>query len=302
MRISTLGYSIKQGIQNIFRNLLFSLASVGTIAACIFLFSAIYSVVVNVQFIVKNLESNVCITVFFNEGMSEEEILAIGDVIKLREEVVECKYTSAAEAWEKVKEDYFGELSYLAEGFEGDNPMANSASFEIRLESVEEQPAFVEWLKGLTGIRTVNYSKIAIESFSSLNNILTYVIVGMLGILLGVSVFLIANTISLSINVRKEEIRIMKLIGATNFFVRLPFVIEGILIGLLGAGIPLVAVYYLYESCVAYVLEKFYVLSGVLTFLPIETVFTVLIPVALILGGGIGLFGSAFSVRKHLRA
>lgn len=301
MRISSIGYNVKQGIKNIFRNLLFSLASVGTIAACIFMLCTIYSAVVNVEFIVKNLESNVCITAFFNEGMTEEQIQTIGDKIKNRPEVAECKFISAQEAWEKVKEDYFGDLAYLAEGFEDDNPVANSASYEIYLDKVEEQTEFVEWLQGVDGVRRVNYSEITVRGFSSLNNILTYVTIGILGILLAVSVFLIANTISLSISVRREEIRIMKLIGATNFFIRLPFIIEGILIGTLGSALPLVAVYYLYERCVAYVIEKFYVLSGVLTFLPVKEVFAVLIPVALLLGGGIGFLGSLFSTRKHLR-
>lgn len=302
MRISSIGYNVKQGIKNIFRNILFSLASVGTIAACIFLFCAMYSVVINAQYIMKNLEANVCITVFFDEGMTEDQIFAVGDVIKSREEVAKCDFISAEEAWEKVKEDYFGDLAYLAEGFEGDNPVANSASYEIYLDNVEEQTEFVEWLKNVEGVRRVNYSEVTVRGFSSLNKILAYVAAGILGILLAVSVFLIANTISLSITVRREEIRIMKFIGATNFFTRLPFVIEGILIGLIGSVLPLVAVYYLYESCVAYVLEKYYLLSRVFTFLPIKEVFAVLIPVALILGGGIGFFGSLFSTRKHLRA
>ena len=123
-----------------------------------------------------------------------------------------------------------------------------------------------------------------------------------IGILLGVSVFLISNTVSVGISVRKEEIGIMKLIGATNLFVRLPFLMEGILIGLVGAAIPLGAWYFIYNKAIKYILEKFHMLSGFMeSLLPVTQVFHTLLPVGLLLGMGIGLLGSIFTIRKHLK-
>lgn len=301
MRISTVWYCFKQGLQNIRRNKIFSLASVGTIAACVFLFSLIYAVVANFQYMVKTAESTLGITVLFEQDLDESQILEICDEISQREEVDHGNYISADEAWESFKKIYFADREELAEGFT-ENPLINCASYEIFLKDVNMQDDFVTYLEGLAGIRQVNYSAVTVDSFSAFNQIITYVTIGILIILLGVAVFLIANTISLSISVRREEIRIMKLIGSTNFFVRLPFVVEGLVIGIVGAVIPLTAMYYLYDNLVSYIQTNFGILSGLLVFLSNYEVFRVLIPIALILGAGIGFFGSNFSIRRHLRS
>ena len=128
-----------------------------------------------------------------------------------------------------------------------------------------------------------------------------YVAIGIIAILLAVSVFLISNTVTIGISVRKEEINIMKDIGATDFFVRFPFVIEGMLIGAVGSAIPLAIVYLVYNSVIEFVLNKFPVLSGILNFLSVEQVFNTLVPVSLAIGIGIGFVGSFTTVRKHIR-
>ena len=119
--------------------------------------------------------------------------------------------------------------------------------------------------------------------------------------LVSVAVFLISNTVTIGIAVRREEISIMKLIGATDFFVRAPFIVEGILIGLIGSCIPLIALYYMYRNIIQLVNEKFKILQGVLTFLPVNLVFETLVPVSLIIGIGIGFLGSFITIRKHLK-
>ena len=302
MRISTLWYCIKQGFRSIRKHKLFTLASVGTMAACVFLFCIFYSIVVNVQFMVREMENTVGVTVFFDEGLSEEEIQALGEVIGARSEVADMRYVSAEEAWETYKKDYFADAPELAEGFEQDNPLANSASYELYLNDIEDQQSFVDYLKAIDGVRKVNYSEIAATGLASINNVVGYVSMGIILILLGVAVFLISNTIAITITVRKEEIKIMRMIGATNFLIRAPFVVEGIIIGLFGAGIPLALVYYAYGYAVRFCLSRLSILSRILTLLPVGQVFQVLIPVSMGLGLGIGLFGSFFSIRKHLKA
>ena len=302
MRISTLWYCIRQGFGSIRKHKLFTLASIGTMAACIFLFCVFYSIVVNVQYMVKSMENTVGVTVFFDEGLSEEEIKSIGDVIAARQEVAGMNYISAEEAWENYKQEYFADMPELAEGFAQDNPLSNSASYEIYLKDIGNQQEFVDYLKSITGVRKVNYSEMAATGLASINNVVGYVSMGIILILLGVAVFLISNTIAITINARKDEIKIMRMIGATNFLIRAPFVVEGIIIGLIGAGIPLLIVYYAYGYAVRFCISRLSILSRLLTLLPVGTVFQVLIPVALGLGLGIGLFGSAFSIRKHLRA
>ena len=128
-----------------------------------------------------------------------------------------------------------------------------------------------------------------------------YISIAIIAILLAVAIFLISNTVAIGISVRKEEIGIMKLIGATNFFVRFPFIVEGVILGLVGSAIPLGLLYVLYEKVVGYILEKFSVLTNVIQFMDVNQVFVVLLPVGLLLGMGIGFVGSMFTIRKHLK-
>ena len=120
MRISTIGYSIKQGFKNIGRNKLFSIASIATMAACIFLFGLFFSVVTNFNYIVQKAEEGVAITVFFDEGITDDQIKHIGEELEARDDVLEVNYVSPEEAWDKFQKDYFGESSDLAEGFKND--------------------------------------------------------------------------------------------------------------------------------------------------------------------------------------
>lgn len=297
MRISTFFYTIKQGIINIFRNKWFSLASIATIGACLFLFSLFYAIVANFQNIVKTAQEGVSVTVFFDEGTTQERMDEIGDLIEKRPEVSRVEFISADEAWDSFKVEYLGEY---ADGFT-ENPLADSASYEIYLEDVSMQPALVTYLESMENIRTVNRSEITASTLSGVNALIAYVSVGIIGILFAVSIFLISNTVTIGISVRKEEISIMKYIGATDFFVRSPFVVEGIIIGLVGAIIPMGLIYLLYNEAIVYITEKFQTLSSLLAFLPVETIFATLIPAGLIMGVGIGFIGSITTVRKHLR-
>lgn len=163
------------------------------------------------------------------------------------------------------------------------------------MDKIEHQDALVKYIEGLDGVREVNQLKGATQTLSSFNTLLTYISVAIILILLCVAVFLISNTVAIGISIRKEEIGIMKLIGATNFFVRAPFLIEGMIIGLIGAIIPLVLLFVMYKKVIEYVLTKFSMLSSVVQFMSVTQVFEVLTPVALILGMGIGLFGSVIT-------
>lgn len=301
MRISTLGYVGKQGVKNIGRNKMFSLASVATMAACIFVFGLFFSIVMNFQYIVHKAEEGVAITVFFDEEATEEEIEDIGDKLREQDGVKEVNYISADDAWEKFKDDYFGESSDLAEGFKNDNPLAGSDNYEVYMTDVASQKDLVKFAEGLEGVRKVNKSDVVANTLNSVNRLVMYVSVAIIAILLAVSIFLISNTVTMGITVRREEIAIMKYIGAKDSFVRAPFIIEGILIGLVGAAVPLVALYFMYNKAIEYILSKFALLNNILNFLPVREVYQTLLPVGLLLGIGIGFVGSFFTIRKHLR-
>lgn len=301
MRISTFIYCLKQGLINIRRNLLHSFVSAATISACIFLFCLFFAIIGNVQHFATEAETTVGITVFFDESLSEAEILSIGEEIEARSEVAQLNYISAEEAWETFKTEYFGDMEELAEGFADDNPLAGSASFEIYLTDIRLQDEMVAYLQTLSGVRKVNYSNAAAAGLNSLNRIIGAVSAVIIGVLLAVAVFLISNTISVAAAFRRQENEIMKLIGATNYMIRAPFVVEGLLIGLVGAAIPLAAVYFLYRQAADYVTLHYVIMTGIFTPVPIQEMMPVMTAVALALGGGIGFFGSFFTIRKHLR-
>lgn len=297
MRISSFFYTLRQGFRNLFRNKLFTLASIATIGACLFLFGLFYAIVTNFEHIVRTAEEGVSVWVFFDEGLEDVRIQQIGDMIAKRPEVSDINFVSAEEAWEGFKQEYLGEYG---DGFT-ENPLENSANYQVYLNDVSMQSALVTYLESVEGVRQVNRSELAATTLTGVNALIAYVSVGIIAILLAVSIFLISNTVTIGISVRKEEINIMKYIGATDFFVRSPFVVEGMLIGLIGAAIPLAFIYTVYNMVLSYVTERFSMLSSLLSFVPVEEVFHVLVPISLGLGVGIGFLGSFTTVRKHLR-
>ncbi|MCI9139875.1 ABC transporter permease [bacterium 1XD42-8] len=298
MRISTLFYTLKQGFKNILRNKTFSLASIATIGACIFLFSLFYAVVANFQHMVSEAQSNIAVVVRFDPDISDSQIQEIGNLIRARVEVSKVTFISEEEAWETFKEDYLGEY---ADGFDGDNPLEGESNYEVFLNDVSMQKSLVTYLESIDGVRDVVRSEMVANTLSSVNSLIGYVSLGIIFILLAVSIFLISNTVSIGITVRKEEIGIMKLIGATDFVVRAPFVIEGILIGIIGSLIPIGVSYILYNNVIEYTLLEFSTLSNLLQFLPVQDIFAFLVPINVSLGVGIGFLGSFFTVRKHLK-
>lgn len=300
--MSSFFYGIKQGIKNIFRNRLFSLASIGTITACLFIFGIFYCIVMNFQYIFKEVETTVGVTVFFEKGVEEDQILDIKSQIETRDEVNEVTYTSPEEAWEYYKDKAFPEgdqdiLTNLDEA----NPLNDSASLEVYLKDASKQGDLVDYIQSIEGVRSVRASESLAKSFASFGRLLSYVSLGIIVILVGVAVFLISNTVTIGITVRHEEIAIMKYLGATDFFVRAPFLIEGMLIGLIGSLIPVCVLKFLYEKVVDFVSTEFSILNNILTFLPSGEIFRILIPVSLIIGLGIGFIGSYITLFKHVR-
>ena len=315
MRISTIGYVGKQGVKNIWRNKMFSLASVATMSACIFLFGLFFSIIVNFQYIIRTAEEGVAITVFFEEDATEAQKDKIGDELRSHDGVGEVVYVSAEEAWDEFQKQYFGDNPELAEGFKDDNPLANSDNYEVYMKTMDEdegliarsrslsetQKELVSFAQKLDGVRDVNKSDVVANTLSSVNTLVAVVSIAIIIILFGVSIFLISNTVTMGITVRKEEIAIMKYIGAKDFVVRSPFVIEGLIIGIFGAAIPLTLLFFLYDKAVQYIMEKFSILQNIIDFLPVGTVYQILLPIGIVMGIGIGFLGSFFTVRKHLK-
>ena len=296
MRIRTFFYSIGQGIKSLFRNGWYSIASVATITACLFLFGMFYTIIVNFQHMVRSAEEGVSVTVFFKEGTSEDEIQVLKAEVEKRPEVSKVDFQTADEAWDSFKKQYLGDY---AGGFP-DNPLEGDDNLQIYMKNVSQQANLVTYLESVNIVREVKRSEVTAMTLSAVNRLITLISAGVILVLLGVSIFLISNTVTIGIEIRRNEIEIMKYVGAGDFIVRGPFVIEGMLIGLIGSLIPLALIYVLYGEAVEYFSSKFSILSMFLQFYSPAVIFQKLMPITLGVGVGIGILGSLSSVRRHL--
>lgn len=299
MRINTLKYTFKEGFKGLFRNRWYTLASVATISACLFLLGIFVAIMMNFSYIVDNVQKGVAVTTFFVDGTTEEQILELKSQLEARTgEVDHVVYVSADEAWATFVEDM--NMGEYMEGFP-ENPLAKSANLEIYLSDTSKQADIVTYLESNEMVRRINKSELAAATLTGMDSMVSVASIGIIGILLLVSVFLISNTVNMGISLRKEEINIMKYIGATDFFVRFPFIIQGVLIGLIGAAIPLVLIYVLYNQIVLAIAEYFPNLTTLLGFLDVSAVFVYLLPLCFGIGIGIGFIGSYSTCKKHLR-
>ncbi len=297
--IRTFFYCLRQGIRSIFHNGMFSLATVGTIAASLFLLGLFFFVTTNVRYMISEAEQNVGITVLFDEDADDEKIAWIGEEIRKRSEVSEVIYISPEEAWENYKKDHFNEE--LAATFGDDNPLEHSDSFRVMLREVEGQPVLVRFIETLDGVRQVNAMESVADSLSGINRVVALISVVIIAVLVAVAMFLIHTTVSMGISVRRDEIAIMNLIGATDFFVRFPFMVEGMLLGLCGALIPLGILHLIYARVILYLTGEFQSVFQSITFLTEKQEFQYLTPGLIAIGVLIGWLGSSVTSSKQLK-
>lgn len=298
-KIRTLFYCIKQGIRGTWKNRMYSLASAGTITACLLLLGVFYFVMANFNHIVESAESMVGITVFFDNGTTEDEIMEIKEKLRFRVEVEDIVYISAEEAWETYKSESLNEE--LIETFGTDNPLADSASLEVYLSDVSMQDALVRYTQSIEGVRKVNHSESLADSFAGIKTLVLVISVALIGILMAVAVFLIRTTISTGINVRREEISIMSIIGATDFFIRAPFVVEGVIIGILGSLLPIGILYVIYGEVITAIREQFMSIFRNMEFLERDAIMEDFIPLALVFSVGLGLVASHVTAKRQIR-
>lgn len=300
MRIRTLKYSLLQGIKGLFKNRLMTAASIGIIAACLFILGLSYCVLINIDYAIGDFDDAFAIVAFVEGGTSEEDINKVEKQIKDNPDVKEVIYISPEQAWNDFKQQLNASEEVLSE-LEVDNPLTNSASFEIYLYDANKQEGFVKYLNTLPHIRQIDYSQQAVEVITNISILIQYVSLVLIIILLAIATLLIANTIKIGLYIRKNEINIMKYLGAKDTFIRLPFIIEGMLIGLIGSLIPYGIIYYSYDNLIEAINEEFSMLTQFISFVQLDQITSVLGPMFLAIGIGIGIIGSSISISKHLK-
>ncbi len=296
-----ISYVFKTGFRNLGNKKLFTLASIGTIASSVLVFCIFFVLASNIKGIISKVETTIGIQVFFNQGLSEEEIQNIAENNFITEDVKSIRYISSTEAWDKFKKEYFDDKDELASAFEDDNPLVNSSSYEILLYDITKQYDYVNYLKTIDGVRQINYSNILIDSLTSLNIGISSFSLILIVLLLIIAMILTSNTISLSSQFRKKENEIMRLIGATKFMIRAPFVIEGFFIGLFGAIIPVALVCGLYNYLMQLLVEKAAFLRNIFSAVDLKLIAIPMSIISITSSCFVCMFISFLTIRKHLK-
>ncbi len=296
MKWNTLKYLFKEGIIGLWRNRTMAFASAGTIVLCLLILGMSYSIGTNIDYIIEQIESKFGITAYIQDGLSESSILSIENKIKTMPNVSSITYISKDQALETFSED--NEDASLFEMFKEDNPLP--ASFEIIAIDIKNQGELVKSIEALEGIDEAVYLKNETETFISIRKTVNYICYAIIACLIVVGLLLMSNTIKLTVYIRKREINIMKYVGATDSFIRVPFLIEGMLIGTFGALVAIITIALGYDW-VQSMSKSATGILGEISLMPTTNIMTSLVPIYLSLGIGIGLIGSAFAIHKHLK-
>lgn len=296
MKWNTIKYLCKEGFLGLWKNRLMALASIGTIVLCLLILGMSYSIAINIEEVLHQVETQIGISAYINDETEASRITAIENTIKTIPNVAEVNYISKEEALQTFANKQ--EDNTLFEQFKNDNPLP--ASFEIKVSSIEHQEAVVKKLQSVPELQ-VEYFKNESAIFMTINKTIQLVSSVLIGCLVVIALLLITNTIKLTVYVRRKEINIMKYLGATDSFIRLPFVIEGVLIGIIGCMLPIYAInkgYTLLIDLVGNALGSF---MGGIHMVPIAGIMQNLVPMFILISVGIGVLGSVIAIRKHLK-
>ncbi len=298
MRPSTIRYFVREGFSGLRKNLLMTMASMVAVAACISILSFSYCVGSNLQYMLNQMEDSIGISVFLNGELTGEEIEKMKNQISKVEHVENVEYISPGDALDNLKKEWGADEDIFVGLDETNNPLSHS--FQISLDGIESQTSVLDALERIEGIDNSRHGQTETEVLMKANNVFRIASVLVMLVLGMISVMIIMNTIRISVVNRRVEINIMKYVGATDWFIRWPFIIEGIIIGLVGAFVPVMLGMPIY----ARVISSIYNYIPVIKFIQFRltgSVFTFLMPVALIFGVALGVVGSVTSIRKHLR-
>ncbi len=296
MKIRTVKYILKQGVLGLWRNRGMSVASISSVSASLIVLGLIITLVLNINNVATLTQTHFdTIQVYVQDNLSEKETVNIGKAIEGIDGVQLVEYESKEQALLNMRERW-GEQGYLLESLE-ENPLPNS--YIIHLENIELADDVVLSIKSVEGIDEVKYYKEIIQNMLRIAGFIRTVGLILIFILTLVAMFIISNTVKLALNARRQEINIMKYVGATNWFIRWPFIMEGIVLGLIGAITALLIVHFGYQYTFDIITARFTAIFSAYL-IPIEEMMKKTILMFTVLGTGVGALGSIISLRKHL--
>lgn len=296
MKYNVISYFISEGFRNVFKNKKSTFSCLGVMCATMFIFGLFFAVSKNVNNIVANIEDAQAIRVFTVLEASQGEINTVEEQIRKVEGVNTVTLVTPEEAYNEAKE-MVGANDELMEGIE---PSIFATSFVVTLTDLDLNDKVQETILKLDNVDEIESANKTIETLSKVAKWIKILTGALLGILIVISIFIISNTIKLTVHARRKEISIMKYVGATNGFIRTPFIIEGIIIGLVSSILSLGVVGILYNAVANKLITSPVIQNMGVSILTFGNLFTEIVVVYLILGIGIGILGSSISMRKYL--
>ena len=298
VRYNVLSYLIGEGFRNFFKNKKSTGASLMIMCATMLIFGLFFLIGENVNYMLKEIESTQGMQVYMIKDATEEQIKTLGEQIRKLDYVATTEFVSKEQAFNIVNEKY-GEYSRVLEGYTVENNPFK-VSYVVTLTDLSKSEEVKTQIEQLDNVNNIEMRDKTIEALVNIANGVRWISLGILTLLIIISVFIIANTIKLTVHARRKEISIMKYVGATNGFIRWPFIVEGIIIGVIAAMISILILGLGYNFLTNKIMESSVTTTIPITLLPFADIFGLVVLVYLALGIGIGSLGSIISMRKYL--
>ena len=297
MRYNVIGYLLSEGFHNVMKNKKSTGASLMIMCATMLIFGLFFLIGENVNHMMLEIESEQGMQVFMYKDATEEQIQKLQEDINSLEDVAKVTHITKEDGLKSIMENW-GENAKLLEGYIEDNPLGDS--FVVTLTNLEKSEEVKSKIDGFENVKTIEVRDKTINALISVANGVRIISGVILVLLIVISIFIIANTIKLTVHARRKEISIMKYVGATNGFIRWPFIVEGVIIGIVAALLSILVLGVSYNFIIEKITSSDVVTTIGLSLLTFSEVFALVITVYLILGIGIGTIGSMISMRKYL--
>ncbi len=294
MKLSAWEYYIKEVYLSFRRNRLMTLASIATVALSLFILGFFALVVLNLNKMADTLESQVQVSVYLKEGLEESEKNSVEEQLKNMDGVQNVEFVSKETAMENFRSQLSGQ-QFLLDALDGTNPLPDS--FALTLTSPERVEQTAQAAEKLSETESVSYSQDIVKHLFGFTHLLRFMGAAVIALLLGAAVFIISNTIRLTVFARRKEIAIMKYVGATDWFIRWPFVLEGMTLGFAGGGIASLLLYIVYSETV----NEIYQVMAFFPLLAVHPVIDYTMAALTFCGIIIGALGSSVSLKRYLK-
>lgn len=294
MKLSTSEYFIKEVYTSFKRNIWMTLASIFTVVLSLFILGFFSIVILNLNKMADTLESQVQISVYLKDDLSQEEIDETKETLSKIEGLQDIKFTTREEAMENFKKR-LGDQQFLLDALDDTNPLPNS--FSLTVTSPQQVKTIADTAAALDSVESASYSQDIINHLFNLTHLIRLIGVALIILLTGAAIFIISNTIRLTVFARRKEIAIMKYVGATDWFIRWPFLLEGICLGFIGGGLATIFLYIVYNQ----VTQEIYEAMAFFPLIPQHPFIDYISLAILVAGIIIGALGSTISLKRFLK-